>query len=114
MVVYRTRDGKSLERGGRRAIEAGAEVGGGGIGEAPCFATNGCASAPDESWGPEGQGELKKESFSDFFDVGAGANSMRGVSSVSEAELDDVVAAGADSGTGGSGGVDENGDAKKA
>ncbi len=58
---------------------------------------------------------LKNESFSDFFVVGAGVFSMRGVASASEAnELFDVLATGAENGSGGRGAVVENGDAKNA
>lgn len=64
--------------------------------------------------GPAGHDGLKKASFIDRFDVGAGANSMRGVTSESEVELEDGAVAGAESGTEGRGGMDANGDAKNA
>lgn len=71
------------------------------------------ASICDEGTGPVGQEGLKKESFKDFFDAGAVANSRRGVTSISEAELEDGDV-GTDNGTGGNGGVEEKGEAKKA
>lgn len=82
---------------------AGADVGGGGIAETPASLAP-RAPACDDDDGPVGHDGLKKVSLSDRFDVGAGANSMRGVTSVSETEVvedEDDGAAGADRGTGG-------------
>ena len=113
MVAYRECGGKSLESTGGRGVEAGADVGGAGTGEMAGCAEGGCASTSDKGKGPVGHEGLKKESFNDFFVVGTGANSMRGVTSVSEAELEDDDA-GADEGADGSRWGDEKGEAKKA
>lgn len=97
-------------------MEAGADVGGGGTDEdeAPALGEDSRASGSGGATGSVGHDGLKNESFSDRCDFGAGANSMRGVTSVSDTELEDGGAAGADSGAGGKGGFDENGDAKNA
>jgi len=94
----------------RSVMLAGAEVGGGRDDTA--------SAGSDGGRGAVGHGGLKKESFNNFFDIGAGAYCMRGVISASEVvELEDaevVATRGAMDGSGGRNEVEEKGEAKNA
>lgn len=119
-VVYLTREGKSLERGGKRVDGHVPATDGGGLGRKDVGESTSAAAAAADSGSDGGrcgaacQGGLKNESLRDFFEVGvmrgagAGAGGIRGVISASGAIK------GAACNGGGRDVGDENGEAKNA